>query len=194
MQEEKIELFAELSALLEQRRLTVLRHRLAELLPQDIAELFPDFKSEEKLLVYRLLPKEIAAEVLVEMPPEERVALIADFSDYELRRVLDELYSDDTVELLEEMPANFVKRILKNCSAEQRRAVNALLYRFPDKLCYLFAVILAGNDRSDPPLTDADIFGNHIAKPCPKHPQGGIFKYFRVADNHICALCIDRDL
>ena len=125
--EERTELLAELAALLEERRLAALRARLGELLPQDIAELFPDFSEEEQLLVYRLLPKEVAAEVLVELSSEGRRALVAAFSDYELRRVLDELYSDDTAELLDEMPANFVRRILRNCTPEMRRSVNELL-------------------------------------------------------------------
>ena len=125
--EERTELLEELTALLRERRLAVLRARLGELLPQDIAELFPDFTEEEQLLVYRLLPKEVAAEVLVELSSEGRRALVAAFSDYELRRVLDELYSDDTAGLLEEMPANFVRRILRNCTPEMRRSVNELL-------------------------------------------------------------------
>ena len=125
--EERTELLAELSALLGERRLAALRQRLGELMPQDIAELFPDLSEEEQLLVYRLLPKEVAAEVLVELSSEGRRALVAAFSDYELRRVLDELYSDDTAELLDEMPANFVRRILRNCTPEMRRSVNELL-------------------------------------------------------------------
>ena len=116
---------------LAEHRLIAIRQLLLEEQPLDIAELFPDLEAEERLLVYRLLPKETAAEVLVEMPAEDRRALIEAFSDYELRRVLDELYSDDTVVLLDEMPANFVQRILKNCTPEMRRAVNELL-KYPE--------------------------------------------------------------
>ena len=116
---------------LAEHRLIAIRQLLSEEQPLDIAELFPDLTAEERLLVYRLLPKETAAEVLVEMPAEDRRDLIAAFSDYELRSVLDELYSDDTVELLDEMPANFVRRILKNCTPEMRRSVNELL-KYPE--------------------------------------------------------------
>lgn len=125
--EERTQLFFELAELLRERKLAALRARLGELLPQDIAELFPDFSEEERLLIYRLLPKEVAAEVLVELPSEGRRDLVAAFSDYELRRVLEELYADDTTELLDEMPANFVRRILRNCTPEMRRSVNELL-------------------------------------------------------------------
>ncbi len=125
--EEKIELLESLRELLNERRLGELRRLLSEQQPQDISELFPDFSEEERLFIYRLLPKEMAAEVLVELPAEGRRALVAAFSDYELRRVLEELYSDDAAELLDEMPANFVRRILKNCTPEMRRSVNHLL-------------------------------------------------------------------
>ena len=125
--EERTELLESIRTLLAARQLAALRHTLSERMAQDIAELFPDFEGEERLLIYRLLPKETAAEVLVELSSEDRRALVASFSDYELRRVLDELYADDTAALLDEMPANFVRRILKNCTPEMRRSVNELL-------------------------------------------------------------------
>lgn len=127
MREELLLLLTELREHLAAHRLAPLRHLLSEQMPQDIAELFPEFSGEERLLIYRLLSKETAAEVLVELSHEDRLALVAAFSDYELRRVLDELYSDDAADLLEEMPANFVRRVLRNCTPEMRRSVNELL-------------------------------------------------------------------
>lgn len=125
--EEMTELLESIRTLLEGRQLAALRHLLGERMAQDIAELFPDFSEEERLLIYRLLPKETAAEVLVELSSEDRRALVAAFSDYELSRVLDEMYADDAAELLDEMPANFVRRILRNCTPEMRRSVNRIL-------------------------------------------------------------------
>ncbi len=125
--EEKTELLESIRSLLTARQLAALRQLLGEWMAQDIAELFPDFSEEERLLIYRLLPKETAAEVLVELSSEERRALVAAFSDYELRRVLDGLYADDAAELLDEMPANFVRRILRNCTPEMRSSVNRIL-------------------------------------------------------------------
>ena len=104
---------------------------MTEAQPRDIADLFPDLAVSERLVVYRLLTKECAAEVLVELGSEDRQALVAAFSDEELAGVLLELYSDDAATLLEEMPANFVRRILKNCTPEMRRSVNALL-KYPE--------------------------------------------------------------
>ena len=128
---EKTELLDTIRDMLGERRHAALRERLAEEQPRDIADLFPDLDDKERLVVYRLLHKECAAEVLVELESEDRRALVAAFSDEELAGVLQELYSDDAATLLEEMPANFVRRILKNCTPEMRRSVNALL-KYPE--------------------------------------------------------------
>ena len=78
--------------------------------------------SQDKLpLLFRLLPKELAAETFVEMDPETQELLIQGFSDNELKDVVDELYVDDAVDIVEEMPANVVKRILKQADPEMAR-------------------------------------------------------------------------
>lgn len=95
---------------------------------QDIALLFEQFDEKELMMLYRLLPKETAAEVFVEMSPDRQESLIGMFSDVQLREVLDELYIDDTVDLIEEMPAGVVKRILRNADKESREAINQILH------------------------------------------------------------------
>ncbi|MBP5230622.1 MAG: magnesium transporter, partial [Clostridia bacterium] len=87
-----------------------IRGALAVLAPQDIALVVEELGESERLRVFRLLPKETAAEVFVEMSPLNQEALIRIFTDNELHEVLDELYIDDTVDIIEEMPANVVKR------------------------------------------------------------------------------------
>ena len=81
--------------------------------------------------MYRLLPKELAAETFVEMEPDDQEALIKSFSDAELKEVLDELYVDDAADIVEEMPANVVKRILKQADPEMRSSINQIL-RYPE--------------------------------------------------------------
>ena len=81
--------------------------------------------------MFRLLPKELAAETFVEMEPDAQELLIRGFSDNELKEVLDELYVDDAADLVEEMPANVVKRILKAADPEMRSSINQIL-RYPD--------------------------------------------------------------
>lgn len=129
--EELTALLDEIREAIASHRMGGLRPRLIALRPQDIAEFMGELDAGERILVYRLLPKELAAEVLVELTHEDRRALISAFSDDELRRVMDEVYADDAADMLEDMPANFVRRILRNCTPEMRRSVNRLL-RYPD--------------------------------------------------------------
>ena len=82
-------------------------------------------------MLFRLLPKEQAAETFVEMDPEAQELLIQGFSDSELKEVVDELYLDDAVDLVEEMPANVVRRILTQADPETRKSINELL-RYPE--------------------------------------------------------------
>jgi magnesium transporter len=116
-----------IEALLQERKYSLAGRLLKEMEPADIAILLEEFSKEEVLLLYRILPKELAAEVFVEMEPDTQEELIKAFSDRELKETLDELYMDDTVDLIEEMPANVVKRILKHSDPDSRKAINELL-------------------------------------------------------------------
>ena len=91
----------------------------------DIAETFERLEDPESIqLFFRLLPKDMAAEVFSYMELEDQEQIISTVSDRELRFILDELYLDDYVDLVEEMPANVVKKILKNSSPESRKLIN----------------------------------------------------------------------
>ncbi len=113
--------------LLEDKKYTTLRDILATMNPSDIAAIFDDLEDRQIPIVFRLLPKETAAETFVEMEPDAQELLIRGFSDSELKEVLDELYADDAADLVEEMPANVVKRILQNTDPEMRNTINQLL-------------------------------------------------------------------
>jgi len=128
---ESEEFQSQVEELVEKRRWAQLRDLLEPLEPFDIAYLFDELPPERLPLLYRLLPKELAAEVFVEMEPDQQELLIRSFSDNELREVLDELYVDDTVDLVEEMPATVVKRILKHTDPETRKRVNEIL-KYPE--------------------------------------------------------------
>ena len=117
--------------LVEGKRWPAVREVLRLLEPADIALILAELPLDRLPLLYRLLPKELAAEVFVEMEPEAQEVLIRSFSDTELREVLSELYVDDTVDLIEEMPATVVKRILKQADPETRRSVNEIL-KYPE--------------------------------------------------------------
>ncbi len=113
--------------MLEDKKYTTMRDILATMNPNDIAAIFDDLEERQIPIVFRLLPKEIAAETFVEMEPDAQELLIRGFSDNELKEVLDELYADDAADIVEEMPANVVKRILKNADPEMRNTINQLL-------------------------------------------------------------------
>ena len=105
-----------------------LREHLDQMNVVDIAEFLDELGPEETILVFRLLPKETAAEVFTYLEDsEDQEKLIGALSDRELREVLDELYLDDTVDLIEDMPANVVSRILRNTDASTRSQINQLL-------------------------------------------------------------------
>lgn len=113
--------------LLENKRYTTLRDIFITLQPVDIASMFDEMPEEALPLLFRLLPKEIAAETFVEMDDDAQEMLIHGFSDTELKEVVDELYVDDAVDLIEEMPANVVMRILRQADPEVRQKINEVL-------------------------------------------------------------------
>lgn len=112
---------------LEEKKFSQLKPLLAELEPADLAEIFSELNETDLPIVFRLLPKELAAETFVEMNSAQQELLIRSFSDKELKLILDELFVDDTVDLIEEMPANVVKRILLQADSETRREINEIL-------------------------------------------------------------------
>ena len=120
-----------LMLMLEEKKYSTLRDILITMNPSDVAGLFSGLDERQIALLYRLLPKELAAETFVEMEPDAQKLLIQGFSDNELKDVLDELYVDDAADLVEEMPANVVKRILQQVDPEMRSSINQIL-RYPE--------------------------------------------------------------
>jgi len=117
--------------MLEEKKYATLRDILVTMNPSDIAALFGELEERQIPLMFRLLPKEQAAETFVEMEPDAQELLIKSFSDNELKEIVDELYVDDAADLVEEMPANVVKRILKQADPEMRSRINQIL-RYPE--------------------------------------------------------------
>ena len=130
-EEERRELLGKIEDYIQRKQYKELRALLLPLEAADIASLFAELDEERLPLVFRLLPKELAAEVFVELDSDEQEMLIRGFSNTELKEVLDELYLDDTVDIVEEMPANVVKRILKHSDPETRKSINEIL-KYPD--------------------------------------------------------------
>ena len=128
---ERAEFVKKIEDLIQRKRYAQLRDLLLPLEAADIALLLEDLGEERMPLIFRLLPKELAAEVFVELDSDEQELLIQGFSNSELKEVLDELYLDDTVDIVEEMPANVVKRILKHSDPDMRKSINEIL-KYPE--------------------------------------------------------------
>lgn len=150
-----METYELLTELLHSKKWKELKAILDEMNEQDIAELFMELDERDLTLIYRLLNKELAAEVFVNMEPEYQEMLIRAFSDTELREVLDELYVDDAVDLIEEMPATLVKRILRHTDPDMRKSINEILKYPEDSAGSLMTIEYVDLKRS---MTVADAF------------------------------------
>lgn len=131
MAEHSVTVESTLDALLTEKKYSTIRDILITMNPADIASVFDSMEEERLPLLFRLLPKELAAETFVEMEPDAQELLIRGFSDSELREVVDELYVDDAVDIVEEMPANVVRRILSQADPQMRKDINEIL-RYPE--------------------------------------------------------------
>ena len=120
-----------IKVLLDEKKYGTLRDILVTMKPFDIAAVFEELQDEKTPILFRILPKELAAETFVEMDDESQEFLIHGFSDSELKEVVDELFVDDAVDLIEEMPANVVKRILRQADKDMRKQINELL-KYPE--------------------------------------------------------------
>jgi len=124
-----LELLLELVA---QKQFRRLKELIAEMNEVDIAEFLGELDAEQQAVVFRLVPRQLAAEVFTYLEDsEDQEKLIGALSDKELRAILDELYLDDAVDIIEEMPANVVSRMLRNTNAATRSQINQLL-NYPD--------------------------------------------------------------
>lgn len=120
-----------IKVLLEEKKFRTLRDILTTMNSADLAALFEELQDEKITFLFRMLPKELAAETFVEMDDDTQEMLIHSFSDSELKEIVDELYVDDAVDIIEEMPANVVKRIIRQADPETRKEINELL-KYPE--------------------------------------------------------------
>lgn len=122
-----MELFSQLDTLLEERKFSQAAALAKDLMPADAALLLEELPEQKMPVLFRLCPKELAADAFAYMSPEAQEVLVQSFSDLELDEVMGQLFLDDTVDLIEEMPANVVKKILRHVDADTRRMINQVL-------------------------------------------------------------------
>lgn len=117
--------------LIEGKKYASVRDAMETMHAADIAAILEECPKEQVPLIFRLLPKELAAETFAQMDEDHQELLIQSFSDSELKEVVDELYVDDAADLVGEMPANVVKRILRQADPEKRKLINEIL-KYPE--------------------------------------------------------------
>ncbi len=116
-----------LNLLLEKNNIIDLKRFLSEQKAADVAFIIENLEAQKQSFVFRIMQKDLAADVFAYLEAETQEKLIKSFSDNELKEILEKLYADDAVDMIEEMPSNVVKRILENSSAEMRKSINELL-------------------------------------------------------------------
>ena len=120
-----------LNRLLKEKKYSSIKDILSTMAPEDVATIIQEMEDKSGPLIFRLLPKKIAADAFIEMESDFQEALIRGFSDNELTAILDELYVNEAVDIVEEMPANVVDRILTHVDADTRKAINQIL-QYPE--------------------------------------------------------------
>ena len=117
--------------LVDARDLRNLKDSLAQMPEADIADFMEELTGEKTVLVFRMLPKDLATDVFAFLPVEKQQEIVNSITDAELQAVIEDLFVDDAVDMLEEFPANVVKRVLKNAKPDTRKLINLFL-RYPD--------------------------------------------------------------
>lgn len=118
---------ARLNALLKADRKSELRGALTMLNPVDVAQYLSTLDTEKLLFVFRILPRDVSADVFSYMDDSQREKLVSSIGDHEIGALIEEMFLDDAVDFLEEMPVELVRRVLANVSEEQRKLINRFL-------------------------------------------------------------------
>ena len=124
-------MISRLMGLIEGNKKNELRGALLMLNVVDIASFMEELEQDKMLMVFRILPKDIAADVFAYMDSDKQQQLVQLISDGEIHSLMDEMFLDDAVDFLEELPASVVKRVLQNTSADTRALINTFL-KYPD--------------------------------------------------------------
>jgi len=116
--------------LVSRKQFRQLKEKLCDMNEFDIASFMEELDSEKQIIVFRMLPKELASDVFACLEVETQGHIINSITDKELAYIIEELYVDDAVDMLEELPATVVKRVLQNSAARRFYGAKSILYRF----------------------------------------------------------------
>ena len=123
--------------LIAEKKYTALREKAKDMNDSDLAYIMDNMEDEDMLTMFRLFPKELAADVFSQLTLESQQYIITSLSEKEAGSIIDNLFADDATDLLEEMPANVVKKILSNAKPETRKDINHLLQYSDDSAGYV---------------------------------------------------------
>lgn len=117
----------ELLTLVKEKKYQQIKNQLAEMNEVDVAEFLDPLDTYQTLLIFRILPKDLAVDVFAHFSKEHQMGIIRAITDMELKHIMDELFFDDMIDLIEEMPANIVDKILRNAVEDERTLINQFL-------------------------------------------------------------------
>jgi magnesium transporter len=121
------EILEEILDLIEEKKYVQIKKTLQELNEVDIADILDELDLHNTLLIFRMLPKDLAVDVFAHFEHERQLEIIEAITDKEVKNIVEELFFDDMIDLIEEMPANIVKKVLKHSTEEERKLINQFL-------------------------------------------------------------------
>ena len=113
--------------LLEDKKYLEIKQKISKLNEVDVAELLDPLDAQNTLLIFRMLPKDVAVEVFAHFSKEQQIGIIQAVTDEEVENIIEDLFFDDMIDLIEEVPANVVNKILRYAREDERRLVNQFL-------------------------------------------------------------------
>ncbi len=117
--------------LVKERKFRTLRQQLSEMNEVDVAAFIEELDPEKTVVVFRLLPKELASDVFACLELDKQQHIVNSITDKEITNIIEDLSVDDAVDMVEELPANIVKRVLQNATPETRSQINEFL-KYPE--------------------------------------------------------------
>ena len=117
--------------LLDAKKYMLARAKLLTLNEADVADVIGEAENrlgiDPAIILFRMLPKDDAAEVFSRLDPDDQAGIIARITDREIKNIVDEIDFDDMIDVLEELPANLVDKIIEKTTREERKLINTFL-------------------------------------------------------------------
>jgi len=117
----------EIESLIAERKLSILKEILSDWTPADIADLIVDLPEQDKVIVFRVLPADLATDTFEHLEFDTQEELLKAMGNEEVASILNDMSPDDRTALLEELPGTYAKRLIQLLSADERKVAQTLL-------------------------------------------------------------------